>query len=311
MPDAKKLGTSLAFARFKRRLSEEVQSYWHVAASQEYAERWWRSLPTPWPKYLTDHSEDDRLPFKRIRIAPDAFMSDSKRVLASVCENTLLSIVTTYESYLLDMLTRIIYLKPGFLNNSDLQFRASQLATATNDDFRGWLAREAADKVLRNNTHSKMMGKISQFIKYDLKHMGSEIEDWGRFTYVRNCIAHTARMVSQDLVEAWPDRYSRAGKPLLLTDKDVVRTASLAHNLALTIDEQVVANVIKDSDAILLARELFVGGHMQDAGSISAKVHSILAHRLKKRIIEKVLGDQRRTEAPVLGFPFSDDILMQ
>lgn len=286
---------TLAFAGFKRLMEDEIRTFWHVMASLEYANRW-VSTATPSIDRLVQHAGDNRYPFKGIDITVHEFTSEHEMVSASVRENSLVSFVTAFETYLLNLMERGIYLDPNLVSDSDLQFPAKDLANAlkTDDRFiRRWLANKVADKYLRNKTHREMIQRIDTFCKAGISAAKKdEIAEWSSWSLVRNAIVHTSRRVTAELSSAMPERFPTVGSPLKLNDRDLMRVHTLARLLAEAIDERAIQTLVAKKDALLLVREYFVHFGEKEVGVLKQVAQNVLQTRLSKPEIDQAIKSQ-------------------
>lgn len=222
-------------------------------------------------------------------------------------ENSIVGFITTFEVYLNDIVRRMIYLDSSMIAGSEMPFEAKQIAEAMEKgDFKDWFADKIADKYLRNKTHLKMILKVQNLIKHDLKTTKSDlIEEWNKWTYVRNAVVHNGRTVSEDLHREWPEKFPRVKDSLKIKSSDFNRVHHLAVEIAKFIDPIIVKKVIKDSDAILLVRELFIKDGIDESKILRQKAINILNHRLTNAAVEKALSFQRKTNSDTHGWSFS------
>jgi hypothetical protein len=286
------MARSLAFAKFKVSLEAEIRTFWHILSSQEYASRWLNSI-SPQPAHLSRYPGDNKNPFKSIDLSVPDFLSHSTYVQACVRENAVVSFITAFEFYLFETLERLIYIDPALINDSSIPIEAKELSLVTDLDIRRWLATKVADKFLRNKTHREMISKIDKFAKAGVaKH--SEVEEWGKWSLVRNAVVHTSRFVTSDLSVAWPTRFRCVGDPLNLTDKEVARVHHLALEIASAIDDRAIASTIKDHDAKVLVRELFIQRGVTNPREIRRELDRTLQTRMTVPNVEKLVADQKK-----------------
>jgi hypothetical protein len=222
-------------------------------------------------------------------------------------ENTFVNFITAFEVYLFDIIKRIFYMHPELVENSVMPMEALIIGIElSKGDIRDWFSQKLADKYLRNLTHLKMLKKIQGIVKCDFqKTHNSKVEEWNKWTYVRNAIIHNGREVSEDLNRVWPERFPNIGEALNLTDKDIILVHSLAIELVKIIDKNALKHYIKTDDASLLIREFFVQFGKDDRAELSQMMVKILNIKMKPQEIEAVLGFQRRTNAKINGWKFS------
>lgn len=287
------MSKSIAFLKFKSLLEQEIRTFWHVLASLEYAERW---LTKEAPATLTAHPGDKKYPFNAIDISPSDFIGEQMLVASHIRENALVSFVTTFECYLSELLERLIYLEPSLVMDSDLQISAREMAEVVpNTDMRRWLARRVTDKYLRNKTHGAMIERIDRFCKAGIsKSLESEIQEWGRWSLVRNSIVHTSRQITAELSASWPTRFPTTGGPITLENKELARIHHLALKIAAAIDKRAVAALIHKRDEALIAREIFIQRGTTNATALRTILASIMPIKITRIDIEGVLAAQRR-----------------
>lgn len=287
------MSKSIAYLKFRSLIEQEIRTFWHVMSALEYAERW---LGDKAPTKLAAFPGDDKYPFRAIDITPAAYMAEQDAVRSHIRENALVSFITTFECYLSEILERLIYLEPSLVGDSDLQIAAKELAEVVpTGDTRRWLAAKVADKYLRNKTHREMITRLDKFCKAGVSSsLSSEIEEWSRWSLVRNSIVHTSRQPTPELVAQWASRFPSTGSPLAIDNKELARIHHLAMRIAERIDARAVSVVIKKRDALLLAREIFVQQGISDPGKLRAALDTVLKVKLTRQDMEKLLGEQRR-----------------
>ncbi|KQB60375.1 MULTISPECIES: hypothetical protein [Acidovorax] len=291
------MSKSIAFLKFRSLLEQEIRTFWHVIASLEYAERW---LSSASPTKLTAHPGDNRYPFKAIDISTHEFLSEQMQVSSHIRENALVSFVTAFECYLAELLERLIYLKPSLVADSDLQIPAKDLAEAVpTADIKRWLAAKVTDKYLRNKTHAAMISRLDTFCKAGVsKSMAADIEEWSRWSLVRNSIVHTSRQVTPELSKSWAARFPAAGDPVVLVNKELARIHHLALKIAEAIDVRAVSTVIHKRDELLIARELFIQRGISEANVLKATLGGVMRVTVTRIDLQKMLADQRRGKQP-------------
>lgn len=283
---------SLAFAKFKVSLEAEIRTFWHILSCQEYATRWLNQA-NPKPDHLSKYPGDNRNPFKSIDLSIPEFISHSPYIQDFVRENAVVSFITAFEFYLFETLERLIYIDPSLINDSSIPIEAKEISQVTDQDIRRWLATKVADKYLRNKSHSEMIARIDKFAKSGVGKR-PEVEEWNKWSLVRNAVVHTSRFVTNDLASAWPDRFRSVGSPLHLTDKEVARVHHLALTLSSAIDERAIQSTIKDRDATVLARELFIQKGLDSPRAIRKELDRIIQSKISVPVIEKILSNQRK-----------------
>jgi hypothetical protein len=301
-------GKSLACQKFTKTLEGQIRNYWQIQTSLIYAERWWNTIePENLPQTIAKFPNDSKRPFTSIDISPKDYIENFDNVEKLNRENTFVNFITAFEVYLFDIIKRIFYMNPELVGNSTMPMEAGVIGLElSKGDIRDWFSQKLADKYLRNLTHLKMLHKIQGLLKCDFETTNKkQVEEWNKWTYVRNAIIHNGREVSEDLNRVWKERFPIVGEPLNLTDKDMIVTHSLALELVKIIDKNALKHYIRIDDASLLIREFFVQFGIDDRSDLSQKMFKILSLKMKPQEIDSVLAFQRRTSAEIKGWKFS------
>lgn len=302
------MSKSLSLQKFYKTIEAEIRNYWQINTALIYSERWWSTIEEKkLPKRLTQYQGDDKRPFRSIDISPNEYLGNIPSVIQITRENSIIGFITSFEVYLYDIVKRIIYLDPTIIEESSMPFEAKDISNILGKkDFKEWFSAKVADKYMRNKTHLKMILKIQGLIKHHLKNSKNDlIEEWNKWTYLRNAIVHNGREVSEDLFNIWPAKFSRTCDSLKLTDADLIRVHYLAIELAKFIDSIIVTKFIGDEDAVLLVREIFIRYGTADPKILKKQINSILNHKLKSPLVDKALAYQRRTGLEPRGYVFS------
>ncbi len=286
------MARSITFTKFKVSLEAEIRTFWHLLSCQEYASRWLNNI-SPQPAHLSNYPGDNKNPFKSIDLSVPDFLSNSSYVQASVRENAVVSFITAFEFFLFETLERLIYIDPSLINDSSIPIEAKELSLVTDQDIRRWLATKVADKYLRNKTHSEMITRIDKFAKSGVSKL-PEVEEWAKWSLVRNAVVHTSRFVTNELAVAWPTRFRCVGEPLNLTDREVARVHHLALTISSAVDERAVASTIKDHDAKLFVRELFIQHGISNPREIRKELGRVLQARMTVPNVEKIVANQKK-----------------
>ena len=300
--------TSLAFQKFKKTIESEIRYYWQVTTSIIYTERWWSNIKIEdWPVRLSEYANDKVNPFNSIDIPVNEYLRYNNQIKNVTVENSIVSFITSFEVYLLDVTRRIIFLNPEIIDDSSMPFEAKDIACGlTKHNAREWFSNRVASNYMRNKTHLKMLKWMESLAKIDLfKTHKSIVEEWNKWTYVRNAIVHSGREVTEDLAKIWPEKFSTVNANLNLTDKDVVRVHYLAIEIAKKIDSRIIETTIKDEDGFLLIKELFVRFGYENVSEISQKIYKILNHKLGKMVVEQQLAKQKKNNSEIEGWFFS------
>jgi hypothetical protein len=303
---------SLPFFKFRKSLEREIRSFWSIAVSAEFSKNW-----------LSQFNQDDTInqvagnipPFSYVNVGCKDFIEYNHVVLEYARENAVVNFITAFEVYLLEILGRMIYLDSSLVEESKAQIEVKDVVIGIKSgNSKAWLSDKIADKLIRNKQHSESIKKIADLAKCDIKSIQPKIELWNKWTYVRNSIVHTGRRVSHDLQCIWSDRYKNQGDRLEIKNNELMHLQSLALDIAKCIDKVISKNVIKDNDAVLLIREVFVRDGIEDIGMLKRMLYENISFTVKGDLVEKTLSMQRRKNLPVneLNFDsFINDILIK
>ncbi len=288
------MARSIAFLKFKSTIELEIRAYWHLLSALALSDRVVAGYTST---RIPDEPGNSGYPFKAISISPNDYLGESSTIAGYVRENSLVSFITTFEAYLFELTERIIYLQPDSISDSDMILTASDVAaTVKSKDARQWIARKVAEKYLRNKTHTAMIKKIDKLSRSgNSVSLKTIIDDWHKWTLVRNSIVHTTRQVTQELSGSWPSKFPRPGDTFNLTNQDVSKVFSLAIELAEKIDEMAVKQIIRKLDALVLAREIFVHDGLSDPGKIRQKISDAgMQVKLKNDELTSYLAKHKR-----------------
>jgi len=303
-----KHGNSLAFQKFTKTIETEIRNYWQINTALVYSKRWWELLkPEDTPKTITKYPGDNKSPFSSIDITPKEYLDNISRVVELARENSIINFITAFEVYLYDITKRIVYLKPDLITDSDMPIPANEISKAlVEKDFRDWFSNRIVDKYVRNKTHLKMLKSIQGFLKYDFEKKNKDkIEEWNQWTYVRNAIVHSGREISVDLNRIWPLKFSNVGGALNLQNKDLIRVHYLAMFIAELIDQCCMELIIKEQDAEILIREIFIREGIENKKDLKKLIFGILKLKMKIPQVEKIIAFQKRNGGDPKGWRFS------
>lgn len=293
---------SLAFFKFKKSLEREIRNYWSIASAAEFSKYLLQGYDPH--KRITEVASDN-FPFKAVDIRCDDFISQIPIVVEYARENSVVNFITAFEVYLFEILSRIIYLDPNCMSESEMQFRAKDIVDGMNTaNFKQWFSFRITDKNIRNKQHSEVIQKIASIAKCDIKPIMKQIEDWNKWTYVRNSVVHTGRKVSSDLSLAWNDRFPNIGSRLNIIDNEMMKVQSLAMTIAKHLDKRINDNVINNEDAFLLIRELFVRKGVVNVGQLKKTLQNNLNFRATDAQVERAISFQRKTNTPINEIDF-------
>src|SRR5258707_14721460 len=103
--------TTLAFAKFRLSLEQEIRMFWHLQASLEYATRYLEPHKSS-AQRLSAFPGDNKNPFASVDVPPEEFLRDMLYIRNHLRENSIVSFITVFESYLFDLLQRLVVLQP-------------------------------------------------------------------------------------------------------------------------------------------------------------------------------------------------------
>jgi hypothetical protein len=306
-------GISLSLLKFRKIMEIEITTYWYYRTSFEYSVRWWNSIPVEEkPETICKYPGDMTVPFKHIDITPENYINMQNDVLASIRGNKIINIVTAFETYLYDVLKRAIFIKPDIIKNSEMEFNAKLLSKGLkSENFKEWLSEHMVSKYIRNESHKSMIEKIDRMILGGIVNGQSElIKEWVKITTLRNTLVHRGREVSPELSKAWQEKFPDSEVPIILDDDDIVKTHSVASNLANKIDKQAIRTTIGFNDAKLLSRVLFLKDRNQSESNISMRVSKLLKCGFDKNLATSSIAYQKRTRERIAGFEFTAALIM-
>jgi len=287
---------SLAFLKFKNTIELEIRTFWHLLTALDLSDREVQKYTS---NLITEEPGNNGYPFRAISITPSDYIKESPVISGHVRENSLVSFITTFEAYLFELTERLIYLNPECISDSDMTMTAGDIvASIRSNDSKKWISRKVAEKYLRNKTHAAMIKKIDKLAKAGIStSRKADIEEWNKWTLVRNSIVHTTRQVTQELSDNWPQKFPTPGSPFSLINQDVSRVFSLAISLAKSIDNRAVTEVIKKSDVLAFAREIYVHHGISSPGELRQMISdSGMRTKLKNDDLEKALSKHKRGE---------------
>lgn len=297
--EQKLAGISLSLLAFRHRIKKVTDAAWHALCCQEYAERWWEEVPEgEIPSDLSQYPGDRRTPFGAIKISPAQFIGASSTFQSVQIENAIISVAGAFEAYMADLIGRCLLVKPELLADSDMTFKASELAQpeAIASPVM-WLSNEYVQRVVRNKSHSKLIQRFGNMAKRDVaKANAADYAAWNQYVLLRNALVHAAGLVTEELSHALQDRFPSPKRSIVVQPADIVAAHKAAYGLADTIDAFALETIIKKADAELLARELFVVKGETDAASISRSITHLLGANFSKSAVEAALARQRREQ---------------
>ena len=284
---------------FRHRIKRATDASWHALCSQEYAKRWWNSVPeNDKPSKISEYPGDRKSPFGSIDLSPDDFIAAGPRLKAVYLENVVISVATAFEAYMADIIGRCIRLCPNLLTTSEIQFTVGELVQpdAVADPV-GFLSQEIVRKMVRNKSHSKLVNRFGNMIKRDICSANRpDYDNWNKYVLLRNALIHTAGRVTKELSMSFGARFSQIDSPIVLETSDIVSAHKTAYGLANTIDEFAIETVIGDSDADLMAREIFVSEGDCDCSAISQRIYQVLGRKFSKGDVEASIAKQKREQ---------------
>ena len=297
---------TLSFAIFKNRLSSEIRNYWYSRTAFKYTDRWWNENDKI-NQYarITEYDGDATQVFSSIDISPKEYLETTKSVLWAIRGNTIINIVTEFESFLYSQLKRAIYISPSLLERSGVEISATELSDAfTSNDPKNQIAEQIVKKYIRNKSHYKMLRKIDAVIRGGILNAHEDlVERWVKKTILRNALIHNSKKINTELINAWPDIYSNAGYDIPLDDGNIVRTHHTGYLLAKKIDEQFQRTIsMHTHDAMVLARVIFLTYKDFSLGDIAKTVYGMLSIPFNKDKAESAVAYQKRTREYIPDF---------
>lgn len=305
-------GYSLPYIKFTVRHEHELRVHWHSLASLEYGRRWLGGLaPEVLPARLTKFPGDNRPPFTNVDIPPAQFLDHIPGAVRSISHRTLVQIVTVFETYIYDAFQRAIFLDPERVKDSKATFEAATLAAEMRrKSLRAWFAHQMADRYARRLTHSELVSRLAKLVKSGItQQYSAECSEWQQWALVRNSIVHLGGTVSADLAKAWPSKFGTERAPIVLSDKDIIRSAHVSRVLAKNLDKRLVQEIVRDQDQALMAQEIFVRTGITDPKKLSAAISKRMGANMKTATAAEAIAAQRKGLSVEHGFDFVDELL--
>jgi hypothetical protein len=303
-------GNSLAHAKFIRRHEDELNSYWFHRVAAIYSSRWLQEHGADIKKLVTSYPGDNHTPFKNLALTPSdvlALVPKQEQVLA---QGTVVRLVTIFENFLYDCIQRAVFLHPTAIA-IEVKVDGSALASAVaGQGARAWFAHYVADKLCRGKTPTELLSRVDAILKAGVSsRLASDVDEWTRWTLVRNAIVHLGGDVTRELADRWPARFSGPGTAIKLLEADVRRVAYLSRTIAKNLDlgQQPRADRIADRD--LLASELFIRFGVADPSELARKTTRILNTKMNRAAAEQLLAKVRRASPPDAGIVFPEEFL--
>jgi hypothetical protein len=298
------MARSLSYLNFKINLEQEIRNYWHIRCSLIYTERKWQDLGEEnWPSRITQQNGDDRSPFKNIDLSPKDFLDNNKFVIEHSRENAIVNFVTAFEVYLSDLTSRLIFLKPSLIKESEIDLDAHHLVKAVeSNSTKLWLANYVSDKYLRNNSPKKLISKVAKLAKCGVeKEKEEDVKFWVNVTLLRNAIVHNGRRVTPELSNSWQEEFPTPGRKLNINDRIIVKTHGTALTIAKSIDDRAITTTIKRDDSEALVRDYFIRTGIDEHTTISKFALNTIDVRLERNFIQQSISKQKKNPSEELG----------
>ena len=288
-------GRSLPFVAFQLSLSSEIRLSYYCRVSFAYAGRWWDHLKAEGKDYkrLTDYPGDNGRPYSSISIPVEEFLGPRlDEALDGVRGNAIVNCHTAFETYMVDILKRSVFLVPRLVEDSGVALTVADIVPAIDTgDSRRWLADKIAHHYMFNKSHREMLKWFGKALKADISKSSADLVDrWEKWSLVRNQLIHTGRATGASLAAIWPERFATRG----LDDSDITSCHTTAFELAAAIDAKVMASVIGERDARLFIKEVFVRFGTDDPAALSRVVWRVMGAKLSKSAVQAVLAEQRK-----------------
>lgn len=138
-----------------------------------------------------------------------------------------------------------------------------------------------------------MIRIIAQGALCDIKSIRDKLDQWMKFTYIRNSIVHVGRRVSEDLQKVWSQRFI-CGQKLNIQNKDIMYAATTALTIAKHLEPRINETCIKDNDAKLLIREVFIREGYSNQTIYKQIIQKVLSYcEIPENFIGKVITAQK------------------
>lgn len=304
-------GISLAFLKFIRRHEGELRSFHFNQVITAYGVRWLQEHASDISGRITSHTGDDCSPFRNIDLPVSAIIALAPQQQHFATHGTVVRLVTVFENFLYDSIQRTVFLDPSCIETFEIKVDAQALAGAiTGGTPRAWFAHFVADKLCRSKSPHDLVTRVDKILQAGTSGgLKNELEEYVKWTLVRNAIAHLGGDVTNELAQKWPARFPSAGRSLALTDKDVLRVAYLTRVLAKSLDAGQRAVAGRQEDSKLLAAELFVRHGLADPSALSFEVNKTLSIRMNRTQAEKLLSTVRKEQLIETGVIVADEMM--
>lgn len=302
---------SLALHKFGLRHAEEIRSFWYHQVMSVYAQRWLTEHGTDFSGGISTYPGDAATPFRNMAYTPSQVIALIPRQLQILSHSHIIRLVTIFENFLYDCIQRVVYLFPEVMDKSGLKVDLKDLiGVANSSDVRSWLAHYVADKICRSKTPKQLIEWVDEALQAGVTgRLVSEIEEWRKWTLVRNSIAHLGGDVSAELALEWSDRFPTKGSPIQVSEKELLRLAFVSRKLAKSLDAGQRALRSRKSDRDLIAREIFIGLGTIVPSELSFATSAILSVDLNKNDAEALIARIRKGQMNDEGVVITQDML--
>jgi hypothetical protein len=305
---------TLSFFKFKKSLEQEIRIFWTNQVAFRLSENTFdESLPE---NLKLTKIWGVASPFSYLDISIPELKEQLKQGKNFTMQNLIVSFTMVFEQFLFDTLRHTIYLQPDLLKNSGMQIELSAISTTLGEkgDLLNWIATTYADRINRKETHIEIYQRIAKLMLRDIKDVQPLLIYWHNVTLLRNAIVHNNRRVTNELSINWPDKFSNEGKSIIIEENLIKVIQKSMLKIAKKIDSIVQLVVVKDADAKLLAREVFVRHGIENPNHIARIIHNNLSYKIDQISIEAALAQQRRENkltTDIIFDSFFDSIVIE
>lgn len=302
-------GKSLAFVHLHQNITNEIQLYWFQNNSAIYSARWLEYKTGGRNLNITSIDDGNEHPLSNLNITYFEYKGLADEANENLRQNTIVSLIATFESYLAIVYIRAIYLSSEIIKDSNTQLMVKDIVDSVcGNNPRLSFAELVATKILWNKPLSEMLSKIFSVVKYGVNDASQKtIDELVVFSYLRNAIVHNNRCITVDLANKSDPRFVEVGKSVSTESRDVLRLSTLCLRVAKLIDNRFVATIINGKDSYLLAKELFVRYGLEN-GKIRDIVNGVLNTKINSDDLDVWISRWRRDDIVHNDFIFSDHI---
>ncbi len=303
---------SLAFIQFKIELTNEIRKFWMKICSLSYAEKYLNNITCENREQLIGDLPEHKDTFlTNLNLKYTEFVDEISDTEEYIRQDSIVNIISIFESYIFNAYQRMIAVKDtstATKKESEKQISISiieNIVKSKNPIIE--FANVVTSQKLRNKKTSEMVKEICDACKSGARQEKSkELSELNKYVLLRNSIVHNSRFASQDLENAFGEYES--GKKLATKNReDVLKLSSICLRIIESIDNQYCKAVIKDKDACLLAKEIFIVRGLEK-GILKNEVYNKTGVNFSAVELDAIIAEVRR-ESYKNDFIFSPTML--